>query len=325
MAPDLSSFSTEDLVLLIKETYAAIIGLLCSIILACKMSRHYTRSSNTKKKKTYLFHTAQAVYISLCISYSFKAIDRYGYADKRDGVANKWDVFFLLNWIAFNIGFISLYLFVFLRLYHTFKETKYPISKNTNFYHILHMNLIEVSFTIYALCDYIEAYPYNFVFAAVSVALLFFGLCHLEYLFNWRLFRLICECKLNPDDTLSKKQLLLLPVMVKHTVITSSILGTLLIYVIINGIWAFMAFWTDLEREDYNIYNWSMSAQITVILISMLISFSAFRNWYMCLCSCCDRKVNECCSARTQVFSPRAGPAFRFPDNEDESAQYGLV
>eukprot|EP01084_Bolivina_argentea_P119811 212403_1 len=273
-----------------------------SLLLFYKVFRHNNIDKN-KKNNPKMHATAQLFLIGMCISYICTMLDEYVLSWQF--YYSTWGVLYLASWSLFNVAYIAMYLFVFLRLYFGFRNSRYAVSNKLIFGHIFLINIVEVIFAIQAIFHYADAHPYNILAASAAAILVVVGLLHLEYVFNQKLNLLIVSARRNTvtdeNDGLSQKQLKLIPLIVKQTVISAFICGIITLFVIINAIIGSIILAMDADEMlpvFAEIERWILVIVEIVVSTCIFLSFKANRVWYEAICKHCHNNVYYWCKSR---------------------------
>ena len=236
---------------------------------------------------------------------------------------SNYPVFGYIPWVTFIVACITLYLFLFLRLFYSFQDSQYAMSSKAIKCHIIVLFVMTI-------CIIIESIAYNLendfillVATLCSTLISTIGVIHLLIYFNRGLFGLIVAQKtllfppsilcvssksnsnistLNEEENkrnVQKKQELnsaqktLLVTVTKHTLLSSMIICNLfcfisiLIILLISG-----AFKYDIIRKAYY---WSFQILAELTTLFMWLSFNINDNHYYCLCGQCDICCKKIC------------------------------
>eukprot|EP01084_Bolivina_argentea_P251832 422526_1 len=135
-------------------------------------------------------------------------------------------------WGLFNvIGFVSSYSFLVIRLYYTYQNSIYKMTKKSIYLHSFIAILMMITVPIIMYSFYISHVAFFIITGSGSI-FMFFGLFALIYSFNKNLFFLVLKEKRNVVNNvniqLSENQISMLKTVTKQTLLGSILLGGIL-------------------------------------------------------------------------------------------------
>lgn len=223
-----------------------------------------------------------------------------------------YEIFKLIHYTAILFLFTSVYIFLLIKIHHTFKDSAYSF---TNMQFGFHAFLIFIIFT-YCAINIINLLILRhdpntiiIVFAALIITVLVIGNIHLLYTFNHNLFMLILSHRqtITSDINnieLSRQQMNLLNTIRKQSILGSFIIIGLVVFTIIVLIFlGFLksAFSWDKVREDggFAITYWILLTIKSIALncapLSIYLGFHSNNKWYLRLCGVCDENCKNNC------------------------------
>eukprot|EP01084_Bolivina_argentea_P276904 472586_1 len=206
-----------------------------------------------------------------------------------------------LNW---TLGWVLIYIFMVTRLYYTYKESIYKMSKYSLVFHTIIMIIIPVWYIALTIIDHTGDNgnnEFNQYFSAVVIGfpIIFVGLVRLIYQFNRKLYLLILSQKqtiVTEEDIqemeLSPRQVSTLSTMTKHVLLGSIILTFFALFLSIIPIITFI----DMRLEiAYILYEWFLALLVVVNTICVYLGFSINKKEYDVCCDLCHWKCRKLC------------------------------
>ena len=127
--------------------------------------------------------TALIVMLSFLLSYMFWLVTIF---NENDNI-----IFEMIENLSFSMGWFALYIFMFYRLYHTFKDSVYEMSKIHIYFHVIVSIFIPIWYYVMHLAKIFDRLQSFLLLAAVGCVLLLIGLLLLIITFNKNLFNAI--------------------------------------------------------------------------------------------------------------------------------------
>ena len=254
-----------------------------------------------------------------------------------EGVTNYFSCISMTTRILYQIfmylGWNCVYIFMFTRLYATFEDSDFKVTKRTIYIHI-----IIVIFCMFASWTLIVLAKIQFCTIAVLDTLYglscippLFAQIYLVFSFNHRLFKMALQVKhqslsLSPSHSrshrdrekirLSEKQRFVLSVVRKHTILGVVLLFAMLIamiaYILAVNVYAksanhtspliiyphYLIFGTYLNSTCWlTIFDIIHTLCLSVITFSIYLGFSTNKTYYLCFCDSIDWKCKELCES----------------------------
>lgn len=221
-------------------------------------------------------------------------------------------------YIFINISVAGFYLFMFLQLYHSFKQSQYKISQRMIRTHAVLSLIAEIFFIMWAALDFSEEIVPNSSYWWKQIAVVFAGLVfllnvtHLVFTFNRNLFLLItarsqthrklaippspCDDvpELGRQSTLDVQQHKMLNMIVKNTVLNTMDIG---LGFLLCFLWSLLSLVDpDGQLESLSIIRlWLLLLLVIVTTTAMLLSFVKESKLYNPLCKKCDSGCRNLC------------------------------
>eukprot|EP01084_Bolivina_argentea_P274149 467214_1 len=211
----------------------------------------------------------------------------------------------VVMYISWAIGWVSIYAFMALRLYYTFKDSMYRMSCFSIIFHCIIIIIIPIWYLGLVLEDHMKgSVELYLIIAAVGFPVIFVGLSTLIYQFNRKLFLLILSQKqsvVTEEDIqplLTDRQLSTLSTMTKHALLGSITLTFCVMFIVIIPCVGVL----NLKQQIvWIIYEWFLSLVVIVNVICVYFGFSINRKEYDICCYKCHwfcRNRCESCAER---------------------------
>ena len=196
-----------------------------------------------------------------------------------------------------QIGMTCLYILVLMRLYHTFKDTQYKLSKCSLTMHPILLIISNILTIIASIVDYLDMYPYNFIALSLASFLYMFGMSHLSYHFSHSLFLFVLNIDENKSGTLGLRQQRYIKTIVKQTILAN--------WINFAGFLFAIAF-VGLSLIDPNrksvllvmIRSQIMAISNFIIILCTYLSFTVNGKLYRKICGCCHSQCYKLCKSR---------------------------
>ena len=189
----------------------------------------------------------------------------------------------IIYYLFAQSGMTFLYILVLLRLYHTFKDTEYRLSKKALIIHPIILTISNLLTFASSGFDYLDLYPFNFIFISAATIIYMSGLSHLSYHFSNSLF----SCVIHVDE--KKAQQRFLKIIVKQTILVYWIDFAGFILAVTNV----STLLIDLNRDSliFVLIRLQILAFANcVIILCVYLSFAVTESEYYCICKCCHNK-----------------------------------
>ena len=220
-----------------------------------------------------------------------------------------------VEWIMYiyypfsNLAILTCYLLTMFRLYISFKDTIYKMSKCCILFHKIFIIII-MSFWIIQSVFYIQGEIMRAIICAAIGALLFmFGFVYLVYSFNRNLFKIISNQRSRTIDLSSRDekdqnktteirwsvhQQKLLNLVVKQTLLAVIMAMSIMLYSISFGLIATM----DPKYENigsHTLTKWMITEMVTTTVICQYLTFSVNGVCYKRICTKCHMDCRNIC------------------------------
>eukprot|EP01084_Bolivina_argentea_P105351 188634_1 len=202
-------------------------------------------------------------------------------------------------YICLNIAIIASYTVILLQLYYSFRSSMYRLTKRIFYFHFVIGLLCETFFILGAILDYLHVHPWKLYVAVIAGICFLIGIFQMVYAFNRNLFLVILSQRQTIESgdaqtQLNQRQLTVLQMIVKHTVLSSFEIGS---YVLLSIIVVIIAIIDPVRKYDSgSIFRmWSFAAAIFVVSICIYLSFAMNNSLYYHICGKCDNSCRMMC------------------------------
>ena len=269
--------------------FIAIVAVILSYKLFCNSA---TKQSIDNKMVKY---TAMIQLISFLLSYITWMIQVF-IPQNQDALFYGFSSIMYITWA---IGWVSIYAFMTLRLYHTFQDSIYSMSKRSIIFHATIIIIIPIWYLALVLEDHIvKDMQLYLIIAAIGFPIIFVGLSRLIWQFNRKLFQLIASQRrsiVTDEDiepVLTDRQLLTLGVMTKHTLLGTFTLSFCLVFMLIISIVGLL----QIEQDTaWIVYEWFLAVLVIVNIVCVYFGFSINKKEYDFCCYRCHWCCRNCC------------------------------
>eukprot|EP01084_Bolivina_argentea_P111783 199387_1 len=237
--------------------------------------------------QTKLIQYLSIIYMmSLCIGYSLNTIS----------IITDKQILRIIFFMLLNVGFTSLYILIFVRMYLSFKGSVYEVSRTIFYVHCIWATVSELLFLCQAFLDFMDIYPWDTIFLGIATLCYMLGLLHVLYCFNRQLFLfilLVSDDKANSDVAEAITEFI--QIIVKQTLIGSIMVGSMVLYVLC------LLFITtfDPNKKYYflvEIRTWFVTPVVCVISFCIYLSFPNTKSAYGQCCNVCHKKCEALCN-----------------------------
>lgn len=326
----------------------------CILLISLSRKLFYGINANRLSK---LAVSQKAVHISAIACYCFFVLaglclmilrvhDIY-IQDITNYFSNIFMITHLLYMIFMGTGWNCAYIFMFTRLYATFEDTKFKVTKKAIYTHIfiaIYSLLAGWICIILAKLKLCPAAIIDTIFILSKIPGLFAQL-HLIFQFNYRLFKMAVQSQnepsLSPTDDinvrqLSEKQIFMLSVVRKHTILGVTLLFTLLIcmldYLLAVNVYAaspnytdsrivyphYMVLSTYLDTTSYmSLFDIIHVFCVNMVTFIIYLGFSVNKSYYLYLCNSIDLICKDLCES----LAGSNGNDYQTVKNDAEASQ----
>ena len=213
-----------------------------------------------------------------------------------------------------------------MRLYHSFKDSLWPIKQRLIYCHILNMFLMEISWIIQSILDYLEIHPWNQIAAVLGVIIFMIGYCHILYKFNYNLFQLMMQQRASTTSVvtfayqpnvnnfeLNSRQKEMLQAAVKQTVLACWLCFILSLYAVSFVVTSVI----DPKQKSNELLifdRWMIALMINGVAITLLLTFEFYSGCYERICSKCHNKCDQICENKATKSIMRHSSNYRMMD-----------
>ena len=219
---------------------------------------------------------------------------------------------FTIFFVASDIAITAVYILTLMRLYYSFKESTFEISKWTIYGHIVCLIIQQIIWIILTLLSFTfsDGYfgRYDRITGALGICVYCIGYSHLVYKFNYNLFQLVLIQRstiinysghndADTDQELNIRQKQLIQAIVKQTLLHFGIVCMFAIKAISFVVIAVVDP-TENDRWIYVYEQWMIAMVYCSIGIMASLTFSVNAGLYDKICSTCHKKCDTLCQAR---------------------------
>eukprot|EP01084_Bolivina_argentea_P077965 141467_1 len=290
-----------------KVTYVDILYTLLTILIILIVSaifiltcyRFYMRQSNIQILKPIQYTALIAMFSFICSYFSWLI-----------SIYNSHKIFSVIEYLTFAIGWLCLYLFMFYKLYHTFKDSVYKMSKTHICFHVIVAIFIPIWYCILFANKRMNTEIHVYLFlSAVGSILTLIGLLLLIISFNKNLFDVISlqdviksrnnniggmfesdnedeyQSELVDTNNISS----LLSVITKQTLLGSIMIIDMIIFVMLILILIMAK--SDRNDIEWIMYEWCLGLVIIINCLCVFLGFKINEKQYVLLFKQCHNKL----------------------------------
>eukprot|EP01084_Bolivina_argentea_P227622 384429_1 len=261
---------------------ASSITVLVQIIFIILLSYSFVSKTDTKYFKSIRF-AALGTFISLALSFISWIIEECMYRLHHN--SNAWVPWYLLFFVLISLSLMLFYVLMLLKVYHSFHNTSFQINHITLKMHIIMVILVAILGPTIIIDKIISGNNMLYwILTCVLMVVYGFGLLHLIYLLNKKLYSITVSIQENND-----KQLIFIATIRRQTLLASIMLTMIFCNLFIIIIYIFTnsyVFWT---------IGWCITFNIWALCV--FLGFGENQSRYYACCSKCDNLFEKFCDS----------------------------